>query len=80
MGNFDILGPPIHNGKQEQPWSPIVADRFFFPHLLYRQGVLLTTPPKTPLQLRGDTAVSFPIRVGQEVTLGFAEDREVQGK
>jgi hypothetical protein len=80
LGNFDILGPPIHNGKQEQPWSPIVADRFFFPHPLYRQGVLLTTPPKTSLQLRGDTAVSFPIRVGQEVTLRFAEEREVQGK
>jgi hypothetical protein len=73
LGNFDVLGPPVHNGKQEQPWSPIVGDRFFFPHPLYRQGVLLTTPPKTALQLRGDTAVSFPIRLGQEVTLGFAE-------
>jgi hypothetical protein len=72
LGNFDVLGPPIHNGKQEQPWSPIVADRFFFPHPLYRQGVLLTTPPKTALTLRGDTAVSFPIRAGQEVTLRFA--------
>jgi len=80
LGNFDVLGPPVHNGKQEQRWSPIVADRFFFPHPLYRQGVLLTTPPRTSLQLRGDTAVSFPIRVGQEVTLRFAEVREVQGK
>jgi hypothetical protein len=80
LGNFDVLGPPIHNGKQEQPWSPIVADRFFFPHPLYRQGVLLTTPPKTTLKLMGDTAVSFPIRVGQEVTLRFAEKSEVQEK
>jgi hypothetical protein len=79
LGNFDFLGPPIHNGKQEQPWLPIVADRFFFPHPLYRQGVLLTTP-KTALQLRGDTAVSFPIRLGQEVTLRFAEESEVRGK
>ncbi len=80
LGNFDFLGPPIHNGKQEQPWSPVVADRFFFPHPLYRQGVLLTTPPKTPLMLRGDTAVSFPIRAGQEVTLRFAERSEAQSK
>jgi len=76
LGNFDVLRPPVHNGKQEQPWSPIVADRFFFPHPLYRQGVLLTTPPKTALQLRGDTAVSFPIRAGQAVTLQFAERSE----
>ncbi len=80
LGNFDFLGPPVHNGKQEQPWSPIVADRFFFPHPLYRQGVLLTTPPKTALQLRGDTAVSFPIRAGQEVTLRFAEKSEIRGE
>ena len=80
LGNFDVLRPPIHNGKQEQPWLPIVADRFFFPHPLYRQGVLLTTPPKTPLQLRGDTAVSFPIRTGQEVTLQFAEQSEMPAK
>ncbi len=77
LGNFDVLGRPIHNGKQEQPWSPIVADRFFFPHPLYRQGVLLTTPPQTALQLRGNTAVSFPIRAGQEVTLRFAEQSEM---
>ena len=80
LGNFDFLGPPVHNGKQEQPWSPVVADRFFFPHPLYRQGVLLTTPPKTALMLRGDTAVSFPIRAGQEVTLRFAEKSEAEGK
>ena len=80
LGNFNVLGPPLHNGKQEQPWSPIVADRFFFPHPLYRQGVLLTTPPKTVLQLRGDTAVSFPIRAGQEVTLRFAEESEARVK
>jgi hypothetical protein len=80
LGNFDILGPPVHNGKQGQPWSPIVADRFFFPHPLYRQGVLLTTPPETALQLRGDTAVSFPIRASQQVTLRFCEEREAQIK
>jgi hypothetical protein len=80
LGNFDVLGPPAHNGKQEQPWSPIVADRFFFPHPLYRQGVLLATPPKTALQLRGDTAVSFPMRAGQEVTLRFCDEAEARIK
>jgi len=80
LGNFDVLGPPVHNGKQEQPWSPIVADRFFFPHPLYRQGVLLATPPKTALSLRADTAVSFPIRAGQEVTLRFCDAAEARIK
>ena len=79
LGNFDILGPPIHNGKQDAPHLPIVADRFFFPHPQYRQGVLLTTPPKTPLQFR-QTAVSFPVRVGQQVTLRFAEESETQAE
>ena len=78
LGNFDVLGLPVHNGKQEQPWSPILADRFFFPHPIHRQGVLLTTPAKTALQLRGDTAVSFPIRVGQEATLRFADESEAR--
>jgi hypothetical protein len=76
LGNFDILGPPVHNGQQAQPWSPIVANRFFFPHPLYRQGVLLTTPPHTPVQLRADTAVSLPIRSGQEITLRFCEEAD----
>jgi len=80
LGNFDILGSPIHNGKQDAPHLPIVADRFFFPHPLRRQGVLLTTPPGTALQLRGDTAVSFPIRAGQQVTLRFCEKGEAQIK
>ena len=77
LGNFDFLGAPKHNGKQDQPWLPIVADRFFFPHPLYRQGILLTTPPKTALQFH-ETAVSFPIRLGQSVTLRFAEGSEVR--
>jgi hypothetical protein len=80
LGNFDFLGPPVHNGTQEQPWSPIVADRFFFPHTLYRQGVLLLTPPKTAVQLLGDTALRLPIRASQEITLRFCEAAEARIK
>jgi hypothetical protein len=49
------------------------------PHPQYRQGVLLTTPPETPLQFR-QTAVSFPIRVGERVTLKFAEETEARAQ
>jgi hypothetical protein len=73
LGNFDALEPPRHNGKQQAPHLPIVADRFFFPHPVHRQGLLLTTPPDTPLKFLG-TAVNFPIRVGQEVVLQFTEE------
>ncbi len=75
LGNFDALGAPLHNGRQAASHLPIVADRFFFPHPVYRQGLLLTTPPQTPLMFRG-TAVTFPIRRGQEVTIKFAEKDE----
>jgi hypothetical protein len=74
LGNFDALQPPLHNGKQQRADQPIVADRFFFPHPAYRQGLLLSTPPATPLRCRG-TAVSFPLRLGQEVVLQFTEQR-----
>jgi hypothetical protein len=77
LGNFDILGPPVHNGKQEAPHLPIIADRFCFPHPMYRQGVLLITPAKTALQFR-ETSVSFPIRTGQEISLQFVEQGEAQ--
>lgn len=76
LGNFDALRRPLHNGKQEADHLPIVADRFFFPHPVYRQGLLLTTPPQTPLMFRG-SAVNFPIRCGQEITLRFAEQLEL---
>jgi hypothetical protein len=71
LGNFEALGAPLHNGKQGQPWDPIVGDRFFFPHPTYPQGIILTTPPGTPLRYHG-SAVSFPIKVGEAITLRFA--------
>ena len=57
----------------------MVADRFFFPHPVYRQGILLRTPPETPLKFL-DTAVNLPIRLGQEVSLQFVEESEAGPK
>lgn len=72
-GNVDVLGPPRHNGKQEAPHLPVVADRYFFPHPVYPQGLLLLTPRQTPLR-NLLTAVNLPIRLGQEVSLRFVEE------
>ncbi len=49
LGTFEGLGTPIHTGKQEQPWLPIVADWLFFPHPVYAEGVLLFPPPQAPV-------------------------------
>ncbi len=74
LGTFEGIGAPRHNGKPDQrPDGPIVADRFFFPHPVYREGLLLTTPPNTPLMYRG-TAVSFPIRRDQEIGMQFVPE------
>jgi len=81
MGTFEGLDAPVHTGKQEQPWLPIIADWLFFPHPIYRQGILLTPPPQAPVNyaLGGPDcdAVNFPIRAGQAVTLQFATKAEV---
>jgi hypothetical protein len=76
LGNFDALGAPRHNGTQKAPHEPIVGDLFFFPHPVYRQGLLLELPPKSPLQHRG-TAVEFPLKAAQEVVLRFVAPEEV---
>lgn len=87
MGEFDALGEPRHNGAEskgavaagdKKSAGAITADWFFFPHPVHRQGVLLITPPKTSLRCRG-TAVNFPLRLGQEVTLRFAAADETPG-
>jgi hypothetical protein len=76
LGTFEGIDPPKHNGKPDQRTDgPIVADRFFFPHPVYREGLLLTAPPQTPLNYRG-TAVSFPLRRDQEITLRFVTEEE----
>ncbi len=76
LGNFDALGKPRHNGTQKAPHLPVEGSWFFFPHPVYRQGVLLLLPEKTPLNYRG-SAVNFPLRAGQEVTLRFATEGEL---
>ena len=78
--NFDALQSPVHNGTQRVPHEPVVAEWLFFPHPVYRQGVLLRFAKKTPVTLNlptlypqatGQAAIHFPMRSGEEVSLGF---------
>ncbi len=86
LGNFDTLEAPIHNGTQRVPHEPVVAEWLFFPHPLYRQGVLLRFSKKTPVTLHlptilpasiGQAAVNFPMRSGDEVSLSFTTREEL---
>jgi hypothetical protein len=88
LGNFDTLQAPLHNGTQEAPHKPVVAEWLFFPHPVYRQGVLLRFPKKTSVTLHlpsplypqsnGQAAVDFPVRSGDEVSLSFVTREELQ--
>jgi hypothetical protein len=78
LGNFDALGPPRHNGTQKAPHLPIEAEWLFFPHPVHRQGVLLQLPRKMPVSHRG-TALSLPLRAGENVVLRFATEGELAG-
>jgi hypothetical protein len=86
IGNFDALESPVHNGTQEAPHLPVVADWLFFPHPTYRQGVLLRFSKKTSVTLHlpnslkqsvGQAAVQFPMRSGEDVSFGFATRDEL---
>src|SRR5262249_10940422 len=66
-----------HNGTQRVPHEPVVADWLFFPHPVHRQGVLLRFSKKTPVTLHPSTAVHFPMRSGDEVSLRFATRDEL---
>ncbi|HVR87210.1 MAG TPA: right-handed parallel beta-helix repeat-containing protein [Planctomycetota bacterium] len=77
LGNFDALEAPVHNGTQRVPYEPVVAEWLFFPHPVYRQGVLLRFQKKTPVTLCGQTAVHFPVRSGDEVSISFATRDEL---
>jgi hypothetical protein len=87
LGNFDTLLAPVHNGTQEAPHKPVVADWLFFPHPVYRQGVLLRFSKKTPVNLHlpsplypqsnGQAAVDFPMRSADEVSLSFVTKEEL---
>jgi hypothetical protein len=86
LGNFDMLEAPVHNGTQQAPHEPVVADWLYFPHPTYRQGVLLRfsktipvtlhLPPPIP-QADGQAAVEFPVRSGDEVSLSFTTREEL---
>jgi hypothetical protein len=77
LGNFDALEKPQYEGttQRQGKYTALVGESFFFPHPLHRQGVVLRTPPKTPLVHLGD-AVNLPLRVGQEVVFRFATPEE----
>jgi hypothetical protein len=87
LGNFDTLGVPVHNGTQDAPHKPVVADWLFFPHPVYRQGVLLRFSKKMPVTLHlpsplypqsnGQAAVDFPMRSADEVSLSFVTPEEL---
>ena len=83
LSNFDMLQPPIHNGTQRVPHEPVVAEWLFFPHPTYRQGVLLRFTKKTPVTMHLSTptvaqsALHFPVRSGDEISLGFATRDEL---
>jgi hypothetical protein len=72
----------VHNGTQQAPHEPIVAEWLFFPHPVHGQGVLLRFRKKTPVSLHRSpigplTAVNFPMRVGDEVSLSFTMHEEL---
>jgi hypothetical protein len=83
LGNFDILEAPIHNGTQRVPHEPVVAEWLFFPHPVYRQGVLLRFAKNTPVTMHlsnptvAQSAIHFPMRSGEEVSLSFATREEL---
>lgn len=86
LGEFDALGEPLHNGgaskaagkpTDKKTAGAITADWFFFPHPVHRQGLLIVPPPQTALWA-GGTAVHFPLRPGQEVSLQFATEDEAK--
>jgi len=77
LGNFDALGEMRHIERKPAAGQPAPNEWYFFPHPAYRQGALITLPPKTVLKQSG-TAVSFPLRTAQEVTLQFVTEAELQ--
>ena len=72
LGNFDHdLGEPRR--PRPRPGGEEAAARFFFPHPVHSQGVVIELPSGTELQSTG-AAVRFPLRAGQGVTLRFASE------
>jgi hypothetical protein len=78
FGPFDVLGRSTKDkgGKAPQKEQSQTGDRVFFPHPVYRQGILVLPPTASSLRVVGD-AFNVRMRTGQEVRLKFAEKREV---
>ena len=83
LGNFDVLEAPTHNGTQRVPYEPVIADWLYFPHPIYRQGVLIRFAKKIPVTLHlgnstgAQSAIQFPVRSGEEVSLSFVTREEL---
>jgi hypothetical protein len=86
LGNFDALESPVHNGARGAAHEPVVAEWLFFPHPVYRQGVLVRFSKARSVTLHlpsdltasvGQAAVEFPMRSGEEVSLGFVTREEL---
>ena len=84
LANFDALEAPVHNGTQRVPWEPVVADWLYFPHPVYRQGVLIRFSKTTPVTMHipsntavAQSALNFPMRSGDEVSLSFTTKEEL---
>lgn len=54
-------------------------DWVFFPHPIYRQGVLVQLPEKSAYHFARQTMPSVPLRVGQQVVLRFTTREELPG-
>ena len=51
----------MHNGTQRVPHEPVVAEWLFFPHPVYRRGLLLRFSKKTAVTLHLPTALTASI-------------------
>jgi hypothetical protein len=81
LGEFDALGTPRHNGTAPAKGgkeAAVTADWIFFPHPVYRQGLLVVPPPKSALR-PSPAALNVRLRAGQEVVLRFATAEELPG-
>jgi hypothetical protein len=79
LGAFDVLDAPVLAGTEtvrKGKETGVISPGVYFPHPLYRQGVLLTFPGPRPVyaQLSG---VHFPVRFNENIELRFAERNEL---
>jgi len=78
LGTFDIIGDPIHRKKAAAANGAGAGERYFLPHSVFQQGLLVTLPSKTELTYPKcyGYGVSFPLRPGQDIVLQFMTKAE----